>query len=139
MILNEYNISYRQIYTDGRPLPVSPKPSWDGYSSGKWEGDTLVVETIGFRDGNWLDAFGDPITDSAKVTERFRRIDYGHLEIEVTIDDPKAYTQPWTVKLNQVIVPDEDLLGVQLKVRVSFASGQEFLRRDWTNPSRLYK
>jgi len=70
----------------------------------------MVVESIGFRDGNWLDAFGDPITDAAKVTERFRRIDYGHLEIEITIDDPKAYTKPWTFKLKQVLVPDADLL-----------------------------
>ena len=110
LILNEYNLSYRQIFTDGRPLPVNPKPTWDGYSSGKWDGDAMVVESIGFRDGNWLDAFGDPITDAAKVTERFRRIDYGHLEIEITIDDPKAYTKPWTFKLNQVLVPDADLL-----------------------------
>ena len=110
LILNEYNLSYRQIFTDARPLPGNPKPTWDGHSSGTWEGDTLVVQTVGFRDGNWLDAFGDPITDAAKVTERFRRIDYGHLEIDVTIDDPKAYTKPWTVKLKQVLVPDDDLL-----------------------------
>ena len=110
LILNEYNMSYRQIFTDARPQPANPKPTWDGYSSGKWDGDILVVQSIGFREANWLDAFGDPITDAAKVTERFRRINYGHLEIEVTIDDPKAYTKPWTVKLNQVLVPDDDLL-----------------------------
>jgi hypothetical protein len=110
LILNELDTSYRQIYTDGRPLPVDPNPSWNGYSSGKWQGDTLVVESNGFRDGIWLDAAGNPMTDAAKITERFHRPDYGHLEIEVTVDDPKAYTKPWTVKLNQVIALDTDVL-----------------------------
>ncbi len=110
LILNELDTSYRQIYTDGRPLPVDPNPSWTGYSSGKWQGDTLVVETNGFRDGIWLDAAGNPMTDAAKITERFHRPDYGHLEIEVTVADPKAYTKPWTVKLNQVIALDTDML-----------------------------
>ena len=108
--LSEYNASYRQIFTDGRPAPVDPQPSWNGYSTGKWEGDTLVVQTTGFRDGIWLDTFGDPITDAAKVTERIRRVNFGRLEVEVTVDDPKAYTKPWTVKLNQNLVPDTDLL-----------------------------
>jgi hypothetical protein len=110
VILNEYNASYRQIFTDGRPLPVDPQPSWVGYSTGKWEGDTLVVQTTGFRDGIWLDTGGDPITDAAKVTERFRRVNYGRLEVEVTVDDPKAYTKPWTVKLAQILMLDTDLL-----------------------------
>ncbi len=110
LILNEYNASYRQIFTDGRPLPVDPQPSWDGYSIGKWDKDTLVVETTGFRDGNWLDAFGDPVTDAATITERFRRPNYGHLEIEITVNDPKAYTKPWTVTVKQVLVPDTDLI-----------------------------
>jgi len=110
VILSEQNASYRQILTDGRPLPIDPQPSWNGYSTGKWDGDTLVVETNGFRDGIWLDFDGDPLTDAAKVTERFRRVDYGHLVVEVTVDDPKAYTKPWTVKLNQVIALDTDLL-----------------------------
>lgn len=110
LILNEYNASYRQIFTDGRPLPIDPQPSWDGYSTGKWDGDTLVVETIGFRDGNWLDAFGDPMTDSARITERFHRVDVGHLDIEITVNDPKAYTKPWTVTVKQILVPDTDLL-----------------------------
>lgn len=108
--LNEYNASYRQIFTDGRPMPVDPQPSWLGYSTGKWEGDTLVVETAGFRDGIWLDTAGDPITDAAKVTERIRRPNFGHLEVEVTVNDPKAYTKPWTIKLNQVLQFDTDLL-----------------------------
>ncbi len=110
VILIEYNISHRQIFLDGRPLPTDPNPAWDGYSTGKWEGDTLVVETTGFRDGQWLDASGDPMTDAAKITDRFRRPDFGHLQIEITIDDPKAYTKPWTTKINEVLAPDTDLL-----------------------------
>jgi hypothetical protein len=108
--LNEFNASYRQIFTDGRPLPVDPNPSWNGYSSGKWEGDTLVVHTAGFRDGLWLDTGGSPLTDAARITERFRRVNYGTLEIELTVDDPKAYTKPWTIKLTQIIAPDTELL-----------------------------
>ena len=110
VILNELYASYRQIFTDARPLPADPNPSWNGYSSGKWEGDTLVVQTNGFRDGLWLDSAGSPLTDAAKITERFRRVDFGHLEIEVTVEDTKAYTKPWTIKLNQTIKLDTDLL-----------------------------
>jgi hypothetical protein len=110
VILNELNASYRQIFTDGRPLPGDPNPSWNGYSSGKWEGDTLVVQTGGFRDGLWLDSTGNPMTDAAKLTERFRRVDFGHMEIEITLDDPKAYTKPWTIKLHHSIKLDTDLL-----------------------------
>jgi hypothetical protein len=109
-ILNEHDAFYRQIYIDGRPLPKDPNPSWRGNSSGRWDGDTLVVETNGFRDGQWLDMGGSPLTDAAKLTERFRRIDYGHMEIEITLDDPKAYTRPWTTKLSQVIVLGTELL-----------------------------
>ena len=110
VILNELNASYRQIFTDGRPLPADPNPSWNGYSSGKWEGDTLVVATSGFRDGLWLDSTGNPLTDAAKMTERFHRVNFGHMEIQITVDDPKAYTKPWTIKLNQSIKLDTDLL-----------------------------
>jgi hypothetical protein len=110
VILNELNATYRQIFTDGRPLPVDPNPSWNGYSSGKWEGDTLVVQTTGFRDGLWLDTGASPLTDVARITERFRRVNYGTLEIELTIDDPKAYTKPWTLNVRQLIVPDTELL-----------------------------
>ena len=85
-------------------------PSWNGYSSGKWVGDTLVVDSIGFRDGLWLDIVGSPLTDAAKVRERIRRPDYGHLEVEVTVDDPKAYTKPWTVTLKQTIVVNTELV-----------------------------
>ena len=110
VILSERDVTFRQILTDGRPLPKDPEPSWNGYSTGKWEGDTLVVQTNGFRDGTWLDRKGNPLTDAAKMTERFRRANYGRLEIEVTVDDLKAYTKPWTVTLNQLIVLDTDLL-----------------------------
>lgn len=110
IILNELDTTYRQIFTDGRALPADPTPSWNGYSSGKWEGDTLVVQTAGFRDGMWLDAAGNPMTDKAKIIERFHRTDFGHMEIELTVDDPKAYAKPWTVTLKQVIKLDTDLL-----------------------------
>ena len=110
VILTERNAGYRQIFTDGRPLPEDPTPSWNGYSSGKWEGDTLVVQSNGFRDGIWLDASGSPMTEAARMLEKFRRSRYGTLEIEITVDDPKAYMKPWTVKLTQPLVPDTELL-----------------------------
>jgi hypothetical protein len=110
VMLDELNASYRQVFTDGRPLPNDPQPSWQGYSSGKWVGDTLVVDSIGFRDGLWLDIIGSPMTDAAKVRERIRRPDFGHLEVEVTVDDPKAYTRPWTVTMKQAIVLDTELV-----------------------------
>jgi len=110
VILSEFAVGYRQIFTDGRPLPVDPNPSFLGYSSGKWEGDTLVVNTIGFKDGQWIDRGGNPMTDAAKLTERFRRLNYGKLEIELTLDDPKAYTAPWTITIGYTIVLDTDLL-----------------------------
>jgi hypothetical protein len=111
LIVYEANSGLRQIFTDGRPLPgKDAEPWWYGYSIGKWEGDTLVVETTGFIDGGWLDVRGSPMTDEAKVTERFRRPNYGNLEIEITVDDPKAYTKPWTVKVSQRIMPDTELI-----------------------------
>lgn len=110
LILHETEASYRQIFTDGRSLPVDPNPAFNGYSIGKWEGETLVVQTAGFRDGIWLDVGGDPVTDAAKITERFRRVNYGRLEIDLTVDDLKAYTKPWTVKLTQVLEADTDLM-----------------------------
>jgi hypothetical protein len=110
VILYEKGVDYRQIFTDGRPLPVDPQPSFFGYSSGTWEKDTLVVQTNGFRDDLWADLNGNPITESARITERFRRPTFGSLEIEVTVDDPKAYTAPWTVKISQHIQLDTNLL-----------------------------
>jgi hypothetical protein len=110
VLLNEVNAMYRQIFIDGRPLPVDPNPSWNGYSSAAWDGDTLVVRTIGFMDGLWLDMSGSPMTDAARMTERFRRPNYGTLEVQITIDDPKAYTRPWTVDIPQKITLDTELI-----------------------------
>ena len=110
VILNERDSAYRQIFTDGRSLPVDPAPTPNGYSVGRWEGDTLVVETNGISDGQWLDRSGDPLTDAAKLTERFRRLNYGRMEIEITVDDPKAYTKPFTVKINQFIALNTELM-----------------------------
>jgi hypothetical protein len=111
LIIYEANGGLRQIFTDGRPLPSSdPQPWWFGYSTGKWDGDTLVVESSGFRDLMWLDEEGTPFTGAGRITERFRRVSYGTLEIEVTVNDPKTFTKPWTVKLNQRLMPDTELI-----------------------------
>ncbi len=110
VILYEANAGIRQIFLDGRPLPKDADPWWYGYSTGHWEGDTLVVQSAGFRDLGWLDVEGSPLTEGAHVTERYRRPDFGHLDIEVTIDDPKAYTKPWTVSVHQVISVDTELI-----------------------------
>jgi hypothetical protein len=110
IVLNEVNAGYRQVFTDGRPLPEDPTPSWQGYSSAKWSGDTLVIDTIGVRDDTWIDWQGSVLTQAGKVREEMRRPDFGHLEIRVTVDDPKAYTKPWTVTLKQRIVVDTDLI-----------------------------
>jgi len=112
VILYEAQGGVRQIFMDGRLVPSSSavQPWWYGYSIGKWDGDTLVVETTGFRDDVWLDVEGSPLTESGKMTERFKRTDYGHLELEITVEDPKAYTKPWTVKVHQRIMLDTDLI-----------------------------
>jgi hypothetical protein len=110
VMLNEYNGVYRQVFMDGRPLPDAPNPSWQGYSTGTWSDETLVIDTIGFRNDLWIDWVGSVITESAKVRERIRRTDFGHLDIEVTVDDPKAYTKPWTVTLRQQFAPDTELI-----------------------------
>ncbi len=110
LMLNEMNAGYRQVFTDARPLPKDPAPAWQGYSSGKWTGDTLEIDTIGLRDDTWIDWNGSVVTEQAKVREQIRRPDFGHLEIRVTVDDPKAYTKPWTVTLKQRIVVDAELI-----------------------------
>jgi hypothetical protein len=110
VIIYEANAGIRQIFTDGRPQPTDVEPWWFGYSTGKWEGDTLVVETTHLRDLGWLDVEGSTITETGRIIEHFRRADYGHLEIEVTIDDPKAYTKPWTVTVHQRIMQDTELI-----------------------------
>ena len=111
VILYEASSGIRQIFTDGRGAPDNdPQPWWYGYSAGSWDGDTLVVETTGFRDGGWLDIWGSPRTDAATITERFRRVSYGRMEIDITVDDPRAYTEPFTVRVNQEIMVDQDLI-----------------------------
>ena len=111
VIMYEANSGLRNIFTDGRALPANdPQPWWYGYSVGKYDGDTLVVETIGLRDEGWLDVQGAPFTSGAKITEKFRRPKYGRMEIDVTIDDSKAYTKPWTVRINWRLGADEDLI-----------------------------
>ena len=110
LMLNEMNANYRQVFTDGRPLPKDPAPEVQGYSSAKWSGDTLVIDTIGVRDDTWIDWNGSVITEAARVREQFRRPDYGHIELQITVDDPKAYTKPWTVTLQQRLVADVELI-----------------------------
>ena len=110
VMLNEYNGVYRQVFTDGRALPEDPNPSWQGYSSATWSDDTLVIDTVGFRDDVWVDWAGSMITSAGRLRERIRRPDFGHLEIEVTVDDPKAYTRPWSVKLRQQFAADTELI-----------------------------
>jgi hypothetical protein len=111
VILYEASSERREIFTDGRPLPTDdPQPWWNGYSVGRWDGDTLVVETVQFRDGGWLDINGSPLTDAGKITERIRRPTFGRMEIDVTIEDKKAYTKPFTVRVNQQLMLDEELI-----------------------------
>jgi hypothetical protein len=111
VMIYEANDGLRQIFMDGRPLPNNePDPWWYGYSIGHWEGETLVVQTTGFREPGWIDEEGTPITSAARVTERFRRLNYGTLEIEITVDDPKTFTRPWSYKLHQRLMPDTELI-----------------------------
>ena len=114
LITYEANYGLRNIYLDGRPAPNNdPTPWWFGYSRGWWEGDTLVVETTNFRGderAGWLDVNGSPYTEALKMTERFRRPNFGTLEIDITIDDPKAYTKPFTVRVNQRIMVDQEMI-----------------------------
>lgn len=111
VILYEAQAGVREIFMDGRPLPDNdPQPWWYGYSIGHWDGDTLVVETTGFRDDVWLDVEGSPLTNTGKMTERIRRVNFGHLEIAVTVEDRKAYTKPWTVQIKQRLLLNTDLM-----------------------------
>ncbi|MDP3718023.1 MAG: hypothetical protein Q8T13_09705 [Acidobacteriota bacterium] len=110
VIMYESQTLFRQIFMDGRSHPVDPEPTWLGYSIGKWEGDTLVVDTLGFNDKTWLDGIGHPHSEAMRVTERMRRRDVGHMDIEVVIDDPKAYTQQIRYVQPQQLVPDGDLI-----------------------------
>jgi hypothetical protein len=112
ILLSEYMAQYRQVFLDGRPLPKDPFPSFKGYSVGHWEGDALVVETVGYKDGLWLDLKGDPLTSTGHTIERIRRPNYGNLVVELTVDDPKVYTRPWKatrylkIALNSELIED---------------------------------
>ena len=110
VLLYEVNAMYRQIFIDGRPLPEDPNPAWNGYSTARWEGDTLVVETAGFRDDLWIDTGGSPMSSAARMIERIRRPNLGTLELEITIDDPKTYTRPFTVTMTQHLEADTELI-----------------------------
>ena len=109
-VLYEADNSYRQIYTDGRPLPVEPQPTWGGYSIGRWDSDTLVVDVAGFNDQGWLDSQGHPHSEQLRIQERFYRRDFGHMDLTVTVDDPRMYTRPFTVKVTERLLPDSDVL-----------------------------
>jgi hypothetical protein len=109
-VLYETRGMFRQIFTDGRALPKDPNPSWMGYSIGRWENDVFVVETIGFNGKPWLDGIGHPHGERLRVTERLRRRDFGHLELQVTIDDDEYYERPWTVTVALELAPDTELL-----------------------------
>jgi hypothetical protein len=110
IVLFESYHSFRQIFTDGRALPARRDPAWFGYSTGRWEGDTLVVDTVGLHEKTWLDDGGHPHSDVLHVIEKFTRPDFGHMQVELTIDDPKTYARPWTVKIPWAYMPDTDLL-----------------------------
>jgi hypothetical protein len=109
MLFESYH-SFRQIFTDGRALPKDPEPAWFGYSVGRWDGDTLVVDTNGINDKTWLDDAGHPHSEALHIIERFRRVNFGRMDVQITIDDPKAYTKPWSVSFNWELLPDTDLL-----------------------------
>jgi hypothetical protein len=109
-MLYEVETTFRQIFTDGRKQLTDPSPSWMGYSVGKWEGDTLVVDTVGFNDLSWLDARGHGHSDALRVEERFHRRDFGHMDVAVTITDPKTFTKPFTINFVEELLPDTDLL-----------------------------
>jgi len=110
VLLYEVNAMYRQIFIDGRPQPDDPNPTWNGYSTATWDRDTLVIQTTGLRDDLWIDMSGAPVTSAAKMTERLRRPNYGTLEVEITVDDPKVYTRPWTVAIKQKLELDTELI-----------------------------
>jgi hypothetical protein len=110
ILYEQPNSPHRVVFTDGRPLPTDPNPTWLGYSVGRWEQDALVVETVGFNDKGWLDVGGHPQTESLKITERFRRPDFGHLELDMTFDDPKSFVKPFTLHMSKGYTADTEIL-----------------------------
>ncbi len=110
VLLHEFNASYRQIFLDGRKPPEDPQPTWNGYSVGHWEGDTLVVESAGYRDDSWLDTAGNFFSSAARVTERIRRPNFGSLDVDVTVNDPKVFTKAWTVNLHMKPLLDTEMI-----------------------------
>ena len=110
LILFENQGHFRQVFTDGRGFPKETQPTWLGYSVGKWEGNTFVVETTGFNDKTWIDDGGHPHSDAYHTIERFQRRDFGHMDFEITIDDPKTYTRPWKVSMVFELFADNELL-----------------------------
>jgi hypothetical protein len=110
VMLYEVETTFRQIFMDGRKLPADMSPTWQGYSVGRWEGDTLVIDTAGFNDRSWLDARGTPRSTDMRVEERFRRRDYGHMDLTITITDPQIFTKPITFSVVEELLPDTDLL-----------------------------
>jgi|KBSMisStaDraftv2_1062788.scaffolds.fasta_scaffold43338_2 hypothetical protein len=110
VVLYEMDNAHRQIYIDGRKLPVDPQPTWGGYSVGRWEGDTLVVDAAGFNDRTLLDTAGHPHSEQMHLQERFHRRDFGHMDLTVTVDDPEMYTKPLSYTVTEVILPDSDVL-----------------------------
>ncbi len=109
-VVHEGDSTFRQIYTDGRKHPRDPQPLWMGYSVGRWDAETLVVDTVGFNDKSWLDAFGHPHSEALHLTERIRRRDFGHLDFQVTVEDPKMYTRPFTIRFAEHLLADTDIL-----------------------------
>jgi len=132
LLFEEFH-KYRQIHTDGRQLPVDPDPAWYGYSVGRWEGDTFVVETAGFKDGSWLDNNGHPHTEALRITERFRRINFGRMDLDVNIDDAKAYSRPWkSDTIHFLLQPDTELLEHLCENN----RDQERLKEIWEGPGQ---
>ena len=109
-VLYEVPNNFRQIFMDGRDLPKDPNPTWQGYSIGRWDGDTLVVETIGFNDKSLVGRPAHPHSEALRITERYRRRDFGHIDVQMTVDDAKTFTRPWTVTTELVFQPDTELL-----------------------------
>jgi hypothetical protein len=110
LILYEAYNHFRQVFMDGRPLPKDAQPTWMGYSVGKWDGDTLVIDSNGFNDQTWLDDGGHPHTEALRITERLRRVDFGHIQLQLIVDDPKAYTKPWGASWRLNLLPDDEII-----------------------------